>query len=131
MTTLQIVLAALCGLIAIQLVVLMVRDRLPGRVTYALLALLELGLVVQLVLGLAMVFDDHRGVSVATYVGYLVGVLVIVPLAAGWSWAEAHSPGSEATDRKSTRSGTGVLLVGVVVLPVLFVRLHDIWATHV
>jgi hypothetical protein len=101
------------------LVVLIVRDRRPGRVTYALLALVELGLVAQLVLGLARVFGDHAGVSVATYVGYLVGALVILPLAAGWAWAER------------TRSGTGVLLVGVVVLPVLFVRLHDIWATHV
>jgi hypothetical protein len=119
MSTLHIVLSLGCALVLVQLLVLIVRDRLPGRVTYALLALLELGLVVQLVVGLAMVFDDHRGVSVPTYVGYLVGALVILPLAAGWSWAER------------TRSGTGVLLVGVVLLPVLFLRLHDIWSTHV
>jgi len=119
MTDLQIALSALCVAVALLLVVLIARDRFAGRVTYALLALLEIGLVVQLVLGLVRVFDDHEGVSVATYVGYLVGALVILPLAAGWAWAER------------TRSGTGVLLVGVVVLPVLFVRLHDIWATHV
>jgi hypothetical protein len=58
-------------------------------------------------------------VSVATYVGYLVGALVILPLAAGWAWAERN------------RNGTAVLLVGVLVVPVLFVRLHDIWSTHV
>jgi len=119
MRDLQIALSVLCLLIVAQLVVLIVRDHRPGRSTYALLAVLEIGLVVQLVLGLVRVFDDHEGVSVATYVGYLVGALVILPLAAGWAWAER------------TRSGTGVLLVGVVVLPVLFVRLHDIWATHV
>jgi phosphoglycerol transferase MdoB-like AlkP superfamily enzyme len=119
MRDLQIVLSVLCLLVAVLLVVLIVRAVRPGRVTYALLALIEVGLVVELVLGLARVFDDHRGVSVPTYVGYLVGALVILPLAAGWAWAER------------TRSGTGVLLVGVVVLPVLFVRLHDIWATHV
>jgi hypothetical protein len=119
MTTLQLVLSVLCALVVVQLVVLMARDRLPGRVTYALLALLEVGLVAQLVVGLSMVFDDHRGVSVPTYVGYLVGALVILPLAAGWAWAER------------TRNGTGVLLVGVVLLPVLFLRLHDIWSTHV
>jgi hypothetical protein len=118
-TTLQIVLSVVCGLVGVLLVVLMVRDTLPGRVTYAALVLLELGLVAQLVLGLARVLDDHEGVSVATYVGYLVGALVILPLAAGWAWAER------------TRNGTGVLLVGVLVLPVLFLRLHDIWATHV
>jgi hypothetical protein len=119
MTTLHIVLSVLCLIVLLQLAVLVVRDRLPGRLTYALLVVLELGLVVQLVIGLARVFGDHEGVSVGTYVGYLVGALVILPLAAGWAWAER------------TRSGTGVLMVGVVVLPVLFVRLHDIWATHV
>jgi hypothetical protein len=119
MRDLQIGLSVLCLLVAIQLVVLIVRDVRPGRATYALLALVEVGLVAQLVIGLGKVFGDHEGVSVATYVGYLVGALVIVPLAAGWAWAER------------TRSGTGVLLVGIVVLPVLFVRLHDIWATHV
>jgi hypothetical protein len=119
LTELQTALAVLCGVVAVQLIVLMVRDVLPGRITYALLALLETGLVAQLVIGLAMVFDDHRGVSVATYVGYLVGALVILPLAAGWARAER------------SRNGTAVLLVAVVVLPVLFVRLHDIWVTHV
>jgi hypothetical protein len=119
MNTLHIVLSLLCALVVVQLLVLIVRDRRPGRVTYGLLVLVELGLVLQLVVGLAMVFDNHRGVSVPTYVGYLAGALVILPLAAGWAWAER------------TRSGTGVLLVGVAVLPVLFLRLHDIWSTHV
>ncbi|HEX2892837.1 MAG TPA: hypothetical protein VHO29_02420 [Marmoricola sp.] len=119
MTTLQTGLSILCGVIVVLLVVLIVRDRRPGRLTYALLALVEVGLVAQLVIGLTRVFDDHRGVSVGTYVGYLVGALVILPLAAGWAWAER------------TRNGTAVLLVGVLVVPVLFVRLHDIWSTHV
>ena len=119
MTQLHIALSVLCGVVAVLLVVLMVRDVRPGRLTYAMLVLVELGLVVQLALGLARVFGDHEGVSVATYVGYLVGALVILPLGAGWAWAER------------SRNGTGVLLVAVVVLPVLFVRLHDIWSTHV
>jgi len=119
MTNLQIGLSILCGVLVAVLAVLIVRDRRPGVVTYTLLALVEVGLVAQLVIGLSRVFDDHRGVSVATYVGYLVGALLILPLAAGWAWAER------------TRSGTGVLLVGVVVVPVLFLRLHDIWSTHV
>ena len=119
MTNLQIALSILCGVLVVLLVVLIARDRRPGPVTYTLLALVEVGLVAQLVIGLSRVFDDHRGVSVATYVGYLVGALLILPLAAGWAWAER------------TRSGTGVLLVGIVVVPVLFLRLHDIWSTHV
>ncbi|HET6167011.1 MAG TPA: hypothetical protein VFE07_09300 [Marmoricola sp.] len=118
MTELQIALSVLAGLVAVLLVALIVRDVRPGATTYALLVLLELGLVAQLVLGLVKVFGDHEGVSVATYVAYLVGALVILPLAAGWAWAER------------TRNGTAVLLVAVVVVPVLFVRLHDIWSTH-
>jgi hypothetical protein len=118
MTDLQIALAVLCALLVIQLGVLIARDVRPGRISYALLGLLELGLVAQLVVGLAKVFDDHEGVSVASYVGYLLAAVVMVPLAAGWAWAER------------TRSGTAVLLVGVLVVPFLFVRLHDIWAMH-
>ena len=119
MIPLQIALSLLCALLVVQLIALIVRDRRPGRVTYGLLVLLELGLVAQLALGLARVLGDHEGVSVATYVAYLVGALVILPLAAGWARAER------------TRSGTSVLLVGVLVVPVLFLRLHDIWSTHV
>lgn len=119
MTQLQVALAILCGLVVVQLGVLIARDVLPGRFTWALLVLLELGLVAQLVVGLAKVFDDHEGVSVASYVGYLLAALVVVPLAAGWSWAERN------------RNGTAVLLVAVLVVPFLFVRLHDIWALHV
>jgi len=119
MIALQIALSILCALVLVLLVTLIVLDQRPGRATYAFLVLVELGLVAQLVLGLARVLGDHEGVSVATYVAYLVGALVILPLAAGWAWAER------------TRSGTGVLLVCVLVVPVLFLRLHDIWATHV
>jgi hypothetical protein len=119
MTSLQIALSVACLLVAVQLGVLIARDRRPGRVTYALLVLLELGLVAQLVLGLTRVLDDHEGVSVATYVGYLVGSLVILPIGFAWSASE------------KSRGGTGVLLVAVLVVPVLFLRLHDIWANHV
>ncbi|RNM13699.1 hypothetical protein [Nocardioides pocheonensis] len=119
MGPLQIGLSILCGVVVLQLAVLIVRDLRPGRVTYVLLGLLELGLVGVLVLGLRRVFGDHEGVSVATYVAYLVGALFILPLATGWAWAER------------SRNGTAVLLVAVLVIPVLFLRLHDIWATHV
>ena len=65
-----------------------------------------------------MVSGDHGGVNVAAYVGYLVGALVILPVAFLWSIGER------------TRSGTGVLLVAVLVVPVLFLRLHQLWAAR-
>jgi hypothetical protein len=116
MTTLQIVLGAGAVAVAIWLVVLIVLDRLPGDpVLYALLVL-EAGLAVQLVIGLVRVFGDHGGLNVAAYVGYLVGALLVLPIGFLWSAGER------------TRSGTGVLLVAVVTLPVLFLRLHDLWS---
>ena len=59
--------------------------------------------------------DAPAGVSVATYVGYLVASLVVLPLAVGWSWAER------------SRGGTATILVGLVVVPYLFVRLYQVW----
>jgi hypothetical protein len=114
-TGLQIVLSVVCLVALIWLVVLIVLDRLPNDYLYAALALLEVGLVAQLVIGLVMVSGDHGGVNVAAYVGYLVGALVILPVGFLWSLGER------------TRAGTGVLLVAVVVVPVLFLRLHDLW----
>jgi hypothetical protein len=118
MEQLQIVLSVLCALVAVLLVVHIVRDQQVGNVGFSGLIAIEAGLLVQLVWGLVRVVDDHAGVSVATYVGYLVGALVILPI--GFVWAASEK----------SRSGTGVLLVAVLVLPVLFLRLHDIWSTH-
>jgi hypothetical protein len=115
MTMLQIVLGAVAGAVAIWLVVLIVLDRLPGDFLLYALLVLEVGLVVQLVIGLVRVFGDHGGLNVAAYVGYLVGALLILPIGFLWSAGER------------TRSGTGVLLVAVVAVPVLFLRLHELW----
>jgi hypothetical protein len=117
-TWLQIVLGVIALGIAVWLVVLIVRDVQPNDHLYGALALLEVGLVAQLVVGLVMVGGDHGGVNVAAYVGYLIGSLLILPVGFVWSVGER------------TRAGTGVLLVAVVVVVVLFLRLHDLWAAR-
>jgi heme/copper-type cytochrome/quinol oxidase subunit 4 len=117
-TALQIVLSVVAAIVALWLVVLIVRDRQPDDYAYAALALLEVGLVAQLVIGLVMVSGDHGGVNVPAYVGYLIGALVILPVGFLWSVGER------------TRSGTGVLLVALLVVPVLFLRLHDLWGAR-
>jgi hypothetical protein len=53
-----------------------------------------------------------------TYGGYLVGALVVLPLAALWALAER------------SRWGPGVVLVGCLAIPVLIVRLGQIWEAH-
>ena len=119
MTTFQIVLSVLAALVALVLVWHIVRDQQPGNPAFFGLVALETGLVVQLAWGIVRVADDHRGVSVYPYLGYLVGALLILPIGFGWSASE------------KSRSGTAVLLVAVMVLPVLFLRLHDLWSAHV
>jgi hypothetical protein len=119
MSTVQIVLTILSAVVALFLIVHIVRDEQPGNVGFFGLVALEAGLLVQLVWGLVRVFDNHDGVSVAPYLGYLIGALLILPIGFVWSASE------------KSRSGTAVLLVAVMVLPVLFLRLHDLWAAHV
>jgi hypothetical protein len=116
MTVLQIVLGAICVVTALWLAVLIVLDRLPGDLLYGVLAVIEIGLVIQLVIGLVRVFGDHGDLNVAAYVGYLVGSLLVLPIAFVWSAGER------------TRSGTGVLLVAVVAVAFLFVRLQQLWS---
>jgi len=117
-TGLQLVLSVLAAVVVIWLLVLVIMDRQPDDYLYAAIALLEIGLLMQLIVGLVMVFGDHGGVNVAAYVGYLVGSLVILPAAFLWSLGER------------TRAGTAVLLVAVLVLPVLFLRLHQLWGAR-
>jgi hypothetical protein len=116
MTGLQIVLTALVVVLAVWLVVLIAIGRQPNDWLYGALAVLEVGLVVQLVIGLVMLGGDHQGVNVAAYLGYLIGSLVILPVAFLWSVGER------------SRAGTGVLLVAVIVIPVLFLRLQQLWS---
>lgn len=119
MNELQWILAGICGLAALSLLVEIVRDRQPGNVSFFALVAVELGLLVQLVYGIVRVIDDHRGVDVGTYLGYLVGALVLLP--AGFVWSASEK----------SRGGTAVLLVAVLVVPVLLLRLHDLWSLHV
>lgn len=116
MSNLQLAISALCLLGALWLVVLLVRDRTPDRRFLNVMLGVEALLLVHLVVGVVKVMDAPSGVSVWEYVGYLVGVLLIVPVGVIWSSGE------------KTRGGTGVLLVALLVVPFMFVRLADIWA---
>ena len=114
MTQLQIAIAVLCGAASVLVLVQIARDRLVNKPILAIMALIEACLVVNLVLGIRWLTGDRPDIPALTYLGYLVASLAVLPLAAGWSWAER------------SRSGTAVLLVGLVVVPYLFVRLYDI-----
>lgn len=116
MMPLQLALSALCLLSAVWLVVLIVRDRTPDRWVLNALGVVEVGLLVHLVLGIVRLATDGDGVSGVEYVGYLVGVLLFIPIGLVWSAGER------------SRGGTAVLLAAVLLVPFMFVRLSDIWA---
>jgi hypothetical protein len=109
---------------ALWALVLMIVNRpvLPGRWfgmgLLGLLALLELGLLAQTVLGFVRLFTTDRDVERLTYGGYLIGALLVIPLAAFWALAER------------SRWGPGVLLVGCLAIPVLILRLGQVWEAH-
>jgi hypothetical protein len=75
-------LASVCG------VVVAVRDRPPGRVTLAVAALGAVLTLVQSVLAGVDLARGSRPPETATYIGYLVGIVVVLPLAVAWSVAE-------------------------------------------
>jgi hypothetical protein len=116
MIPLQLALTALCLLSAVWILVLIIRDRTPDRRLLNLLAVVEVGLVANFVLGIVRVTGAPARVSVWEYAGYLVGALLFIPTGVIWS-----------SDEK-TRGGTGVLLITVLVVPFMFLRLSDIWA---
>ncbi|MGW6930740.1 hypothetical protein ACWGE0_11790 [Lentzea sp. NPDC054927] len=82
------------------------------------LAVLEVGLLVQAVIGIAALLGTERDVERLSFVGYLLGPVVIPPVAVVWSAAER------------TRWSAGVLVVACLSVPVMTVRLGQIWAGH-
>jgi hypothetical protein len=111
--------AALWSLVLMIVNVPVLPRRWFGLGLLGVLALLELGLLGQAVLGFVRMFTADRELDELTYGGYLVGSLAVLPLAALWALAER------------SRWGPGVLLVGCLTVPVLIVRLGQIWEAHV
>jgi hypothetical protein len=82
------------------------------------LAVLEVGLLVQAVIGIAALLGTGRDIERLSFLGYLLGPVVILPVAVVWSAAER------------TRWSAGVLVVACLSVPVMIVRLGQIWAGH-
>ena len=116
MRSLQLALTALCLLSALWLVVLVVRDRTPDRLVLNALAVVEVGLILNMVLGIVRLTSEPNDVAAWEYIAYLVGALLIIPAGVVWSLGER------------TRGGTAVLLAAALLVPFMFLRLSDIWA---
>jgi hypothetical protein len=113
---LQVAVVALGLAVALVAAVQVVLDRPIGTVLLGALALLEAGLLVQAVLGIGQVATQDTGVNALTFVLYLLGMLVLPPVAALWALGER------------SRAGTAVVIVLGVVTPVLVLRLEQVWS---
>jgi hypothetical protein len=75
-------LASACGL------VVAIRNRPPGRGTLAVAGVGAILTLVQSILAGVELVRGSRPPETATYIGYLVGIVVVLPLAVAWAVAE-------------------------------------------
>jgi hypothetical protein len=110
--TIVVVLAAASALLALLDVA---RDRDPSWWTAGALVALEVALLVQVVVGLVRLAQTDRDVSGLPFTLYLLGAVLVPPIAFLWA----------ATER--SRWGTSVIVVGALAVIALELRLDQIW----
>ncbi|KRB73967.1 hypothetical protein ASE01_18380 [Nocardioides sp. Root190] len=106
---------AIAGVVAIVLLVDLVRDRSAQDAHFIGLAVLEVAVVAQLVVGAVALARTDREVEGAVFVSYLVTVVLVPIVGAFFSLAER------------SRVGTTILLLAVATVAGLELRLWDVW----
>lgn len=109
------VLAGAAGLAVLWIIVLLILNRSIDNLVFWSLAVVEVGLLVLTIAGIVGLVRTEREISGPTFVAYLLATPLILPAAVLWGVAERN------------RSGTAVVLVGAVAIPVLMLRIHMIW----
>ncbi|GAA4445572.1 hypothetical protein GCM10023148_52370 [Actinokineospora soli] len=107
--------AALWALVLVVLNRPLLLDKADSGLLVVFLLLIEVGLLVQAVIGFVRLAGTDRAVDGWSFGGYLVGGLLLLPLAVFWSMLER------------SRWGMAVVVVGALLVPVIIVRLNDIW----
>jgi hypothetical protein len=107
---------ALCGLaVAVWSFVLVARNRPPVRPLLLGLAGVELLLVLQVVIAVVLLISGAHPASMVTFLAYLVGSVLVLPIGTVWALAER------------SRSATAVLGVACLTVPVLVLRMYQVW----
>lgn len=96
-------------------VVLVVVNRAPGRRLLVGTALFEAMLIAFAVGGIVQMLGTDREFARLEFVGYLLAVAGVVPVAAWWVRGE------------ESRAGSAVLAVVFALMPVLIVRVQQVW----
>jgi len=102
--------------LALWTLVLVALNRAPSLPLLGGAVLLELMLLVFAVGGVVQMVGAHHTFARWELVGYLLALLLVPVAAVGWGWGE------------KTRSGTAVIAVGFLVVPVLVLRVQQVWA---
>lgn len=95
--------------------VLLVLGRTLNDALFWLLAVVELGLVAELVAGSIALALTDREVDGVTFIGYLASVWLVLPFGVAWAASE------------KSRWGTGVLVLACITVTVMVLRLHQLW----
>ncbi len=109
------VVMALCGGMVVWGLVTAVADKPPGRAQLLYAAGVEVVAVVQTVVAFVGLAQGFRPVETATTIGYLIGVLLLIPVA--WFWANVER----------TRFSGVVLAVAGLAAAVMTLRLLQLW----
>jgi len=113
--TVQVVVTVLALALAVVTGVLALLDRKLPRWVLGLVALLECALLVMLVQCVVAWVGGNGPADPVVFLAYLIVVLVAAP---GTVWWGAAEPG---------RWGTGVVCIAALLIPVLVVRLDQVW----
>jgi len=89
------------------------------RVFLGALGILEAGLLVQAVLSTVLAFTTAQRLDAFSLTGYALTLPLILPIALVWG----------LNDR--SRWGAGVVLIGLVTVPVMIARMNVIWSARV
>ncbi|GAA3710667.1 hypothetical protein GCM10022204_31470 [Microlunatus aurantiacus] len=109
------VVMALSGVMVVWGLVTALVDKPPGRAQLLYAAGVEVVTVAQTVIGFVGLGQGFRPVELATTIGYLIGVVVLIPVA--WFWANVER----------TRFSGVVLAVAGLAVAVMTLRLLQLW----
>jgi ABC-type Fe3+-siderophore transport system permease subunit len=90
-------------------------DRAADRLLLGMTAAAELAVVVQSVVAGIGLATGHAVRSTGTFVAYLVGIVVVLPIAVAWAWADR------------TRWSGAVVAIGGLTVAVMTARLVLLW----
>lgn len=109
------VVMALAGAMVVWGLVTAAVDKPPGRAQLLYAAGVEVVTLVQTVIAFVVLAQGFRPVELATTIGYLIGVVVLIPVA--WFWANVER----------TRFSGVVLAVAGLAVAVMTLRLLQLW----